>query len=213
MTISDQLLAALVVYGLPVLFGVIMLASIGLPLPATLLLIASGAFVDEGQFPLGWVVATTACAAILGDNIGYALGRWGGRRAVGRLAGWVGGESRLRQAEAVAARWGGVGIFLSRWLVSPVGPAVNLTSGITADPWPAFLLYDVLGELVWVGLYVTLGRIFSDRVQALSTLLGNLGWVIVGILLVVVLAWKLAQHYRSGHSHQAESVVRSQTDG
>ena len=212
MTLSDQLLAALVLYGLPVLFGVILLASIGIPLPATLLLIAAGSFVEQGQLNYWWVLGLTAAAAIGGDNIGYGLGRWGGRRVITRLAGWMGGEVRLKQAENAAARWGGLGIFLSRWLLAPLGPAINLTSGIAAYPWPAFLFFDVAGELLWVGLYVTLGRIFSDRVQAISELLGDLGWVLVGVVGVVILGWKLAEHFGWGRSQQAERAATSPTD-
>ena len=213
MTLSDQLLAALVLYGLPVLFGVVLVASIGIPLPASLLLIAAGSFVEQGELNYWWVMALTAGAAIAGDNIGYALGPWGGRRVLGRVTSWLGGEARLGQAEAAAARWGGAGIFLSRWLLAPLGPAINLTSGIAGYPWPAFLFFDVAGELVWVGLYVTLGRIFSDRVQAINELLGDLGWAIVGAVAVVGLGWKLAQYFGRGRSRQTDRAATSPPDG
>jgi hypothetical protein len=74
-----------------------------------------------------------------------------------------------------------MGIFLSRWLVTPLGPWLNLTSGIAGYSWPRFLFWDVTGEVLWVVIYVNLGKIFSDRVSALAELLGNLTWVIVGV--------------------------------
>lgn len=55
----------------------------------------------------------------------------------------------------------------------------------------------MLGEVLWVVLYVMLGRIFSDRVQELMDLLGNLGWVNLGLVVAVVLGWKTVQYLRS----------------
>ena len=86
--------------------------------------------------------------------------------------------------------------FFSRWLLTPLGPVVNITSGLTGYSWPRFLFYDVMGEALWVVLYVMLGRFFSDRVQEMSDFLGDFVWMIVGLLLVVVLGWKLLQYFR-----------------
>jgi membrane protein DedA with SNARE-associated domain len=63
-------------------------------------------------------------------------------------------------------------------------------------PWPRFLIWDVLGEVLWVVLYVMLGRIFSDRVAALSEILGNLAWAMAGLVLAVILGWQLTKYLR-----------------
>jgi membrane protein DedA with SNARE-associated domain len=107
------------------------------------------------------------------------------------------GEAKIAQARAFAKRWGGAGIFFTRWLVTPLGPWLNLTSGIANYPWGAFLIWDVLGETLWVVLYVLLGKLFSGRVQALLDILGNLSWVIVGLIAAVILAWQLLRSLRS----------------
>jgi membrane protein DedA with SNARE-associated domain len=203
MNLSEYLLTALVAYGLPVLFGVIVLAAIGLPLPATLLLIAAGSFVEQGALDLWWVLGLASVAAIAGDHTGYLIGRWGGRRVVLRLTRWVGGEPRLQQAEAATKRWGGLGIFLSRWLFTPIGPALNLTSGIALYPWPRFTVFDIAGEVLWVSLYVSVGRIFSDRVEAMSDLLGDATWAILGLVAVMVFGWKLLQLLRISQARRA----------
>ena len=186
MNITDQLLSALSDYGLPLLFGVILIASAGVPLPLTLLLIAAGSFVEQGEMNFWAVVMVTSGAAIMGDQIGYGIGRWGGRRVAKRVGGWFGGEERILEAEATARKWGGVSVFLTRWLMTPLGSWINLTSGISEYPWPRFLLWDVLGEVLWAVLYISLGRMFSDRVQALSEWLGSLTWVILGLVAAVI---------------------------
>jgi membrane protein DedA with SNARE-associated domain len=86
-----------------------------------------------------------------------------------------------------------------------LGPVVNITSGLTGYPWPRFLLYDVLGEALWVILYVMLGRFFSDRVQEMSELLGDFVWMIVGLLVVAVLGWKLIQYFRADSTEEPET--------
>src|SRR3982750_268566 len=119
---SDYLLATLGVYGLPVLFGALLVGAAGVPVPASLLLVAAGSFVDQGELDLWPVLALSAAGAILGDQIGYAVGRWGGRRLTRRLGGLLGGEEKVEAAEAWLKRRGGAGVFLSRWLLTPLGP-------------------------------------------------------------------------------------------
>jgi membrane protein DedA with SNARE-associated domain len=77
-----------------------------------------------------------------------------------------------------------------------MGPWLNVTSGIAEYPWRRFILWDVLGDLLWVVLNVMLGYIFSDRVQAITEVFGNLAWVILGFIVAVILGWKLIQYLR-----------------
>jgi len=194
--VSDQLLAWVSLYGVPALFGILLVTCLGVPFPGTLMLLAVGSFVAQGDMKLWQVLVVGSAGAIGGDQIGYWLGRWGGRRLVHRITDKVGGADMIKRAEAFAQHWGGAGIFFSRWLVGPLGPWINLSSGITGYPWPRFTLWDVLGEMLWVVLYVILGKTFSDRVQGLAELLGNLTWVIVGVIAAIILGWKLFQYFR-----------------
>jgi membrane protein DedA with SNARE-associated domain len=194
MNISDQLLGALSQYGLPALFGVIAIAAAGIPLPISMMLVAAGSFVELGEMKLWQVIFVASAGAVLGDQIGYALGRWGGHRLVGRFTRRRNSAARIAQASAFAKRWGAAGIFFTRWLITPLGPWLNLTSGMAGYPWLRFFFWDVVGEVLWVVLYVMLGKFFSDRVQALVEILGNLAWVIVGLIAAVILGWKLLRH-------------------
>jgi len=187
----EQILAALSQYGSPALFAVVTIASIGVPLPVNLLLIVTGSLVAQGVMPLWLAIALASAGSILGDQIGYAIGRWGGTALVSRFGGMLGGPERLAKAEAHARRWGGPGVFFTRWLVTPLGSVINFTSGISEYPWMHFLLWDVLGETLGAALYIVLGRIFSDRVLALDAALGDFTWMILALLAAVVLGWLL----------------------
>ena len=196
MSITDQLLEAVLLYGLPVLFSVILIASVGVPFPISLTLVAAGSFVKQGEMKLAPVIIAASIAAILGDQIGYGLSRWGGRSLVDRITRRLGGAAKIKRAEAVSKKWGGPGIFFSRWLVTALGPWLNFTSGMAHYPWRSFIAWDAPGLVLWVVLYVSLGYIFSDRVQYIAEILGNLGWAILAVVVAMILAWKLIQNLR-----------------
>lgn len=206
MSLSDYLLSTLGVYGLPVLFGVLLVGSVGLPMPSSLLLLVAGSFVEQGDMKLWPVLMVSAAGAIIGDNIGYALGRWGGRRLNKRIAGLMGGVERYRQARTRFKKREGLAIFVTRWLLTPLGPIVNLMAGLTNYSWPRFLIYDVLGEVLWVVLYVLLGKFFSDSVQELSALLGDFTWMIVALVVVAIIGWKLFSYLRASSSEQPKKT-------
>src|SRR5882762_10108566 len=161
-----------------------------------MMLVAAGSFVELGEMKLWQVIVVASAGAVVGDQIGYALGRWGGHRVVERIKRRRNGAVKIAQAEAFAKRWGAAGIFFSRWLVTPLGPWLNLSSGMTRYAWPRFLVWDVLGEVLWVVLYVMIGKLFSDRVQELVEILGNLAWVVVGLIAAAILGWKLMKYLR-----------------
>jgi membrane protein DedA with SNARE-associated domain len=200
MSITDQLLAGLLVYGVPLLFVVIAIASIGVPFPVSLTLVAAGSFVRQGELRLVPVIVAASLAAILGDQIGYGISRWGGRRLINRLTRRLGGAEKIKKAEALSKNWGGPGIFFSRWLITELGPWLNITSGIARYPWRRFILWDALGEVLWVVLYVMLGYIFSDKVQYIADILGNLAWAILALIIALILGWKLLRYFRPAAS-------------
>ncbi len=191
MTLSEQFLAALVQYGLPALFVIVLVSSAGAPFPASLMLVAAGSLVQQGELSFWPVVALSIAGSMLGDHLGYGLGRLGGRKLSDRAARLVGGQRGLVAAETTMRRWGGPSIFLSRWLVTAVGTAINLTSGIALFSWSTFFLYDLAGETLWVGGYLGIGRYFSDQVEVLTTLLGDLRWAVLGLAIAGVLGWLL----------------------
>ncbi|MBA3945208.1 MAG: DedA family protein [Herpetosiphonaceae bacterium] len=208
---SEQFLAALVQYGLPALFVIVLVSSAGAPLPSSLLLVATGSLVQQGQFSFWPVVGLGVAGSMLGDHLGYGLGRLGGRKLADRVARLVGGQRGLLAAESAMRRWGGPSIFLSRWLVTAVGPAINLTSGIALVSWWSFFLYDLAGETVWVAGYLGIGRYFSDQVEALTTLLGDLRWALLALAIAALLGWLLwrqrPQRDRSASVPQANAPL------
>ena len=193
---NDQLFAAVSLYGAPALFGIVAIAAVGVPLPITLLLIVVGSLISQGVVNFWWAVAAASAGSILGDLAGYAIGRWGGPAIVRRLSGLFAKRISLQAMETKVETWGGPGIFFTRWLLSPLGPWINLASGTAGYPWHRFLFWDILGEITGAALYISLGQFFSDRVMSLYAVLGDLTWTIGALLAAVILGYLLVTYLR-----------------
>ena len=196
---NDQLLSAVSQYGAPALFGIVAIAALGVPLPITLLLIVAGSMVAQGAMSLWWVIAAASAGSILGDQAGYAIGRWGGQAAVTKLSQVFGKSVDLQAVEKKVKAWGGPGIFITRWLLTPLGPWINLASGTAAYPWRQFLFWDALGEITGAAIFISIGRIFSDRVMAMDAVLGNVTWAAAALLAAVILGYQLLSYWRRAH--------------
>jgi len=193
---NDQLLAAVSQYGAPALFGIVAIAAIGVPLPVTLLLILAGSMVSQGAMDIWGAIAAAGVGSILGDQAGYAIGRWGGPALVKRVSSRFGKRVDLAAIEAKTQAWGGPGIFVTRWILGALGPWMNLASGTAGYPWHQFLFWDVLGEMTGAAVYISLGRFFSDRVIALEGVLGDLSWAIAALVAAIFLGWRLLVYLR-----------------
>jgi membrane protein DedA with SNARE-associated domain len=191
---NDQLLAAVSQYGAPTLFGIVAIAAIGVPLPITLLLIVAGSMISQGAMNLWWAIGAASAGSILGDQAGYAIGRWGGPAVVTKLSALFGTRVSLQATEARVKAWGGSGIFITRWLLSPLGPWINLASGTAGYPWHRFLLWDIVGEVTGAAIFISLGRFFNDRVMSLYGVLGDLTWAIAALLAAIVFGYALLKH-------------------
>jgi membrane protein DedA with SNARE-associated domain len=154
-------------------------------------MLATGALVASGDMDLVPLLVLGIGGAVLGDQAGFALGRLGGewvRDAAGR---WSALSSALGRAEDLSKRWGASSVFLSRWLVSPLGPYVNLAAGMAGVSWFVFTIAGVAGEAIWVSLYIGLGIAFSTSIQALSDVLGLFSWFLIAAGVTVLIGWRL----------------------
>ncbi len=98
-------------------------------------------------------------------------------------------------------------VFISRWLVRPLGPWVNLTAGSTQYHWPRFTMAAVAGEAVWAGLYVGTGHAFAGNVQAASEKLGSVLGLMAGLAAIVALGYWL---WASQRTDVAEALPDAQ---
>ena len=203
----EQLLALVAQYGSPALFAVVMVASLGAPLPIALLLIVTGSLAEQGAMNLWTAIIVAGTGSVLGDLGGYAIRALGrDPELINRFTSAIGGRDRLEEIQERARRNAGLYIFLTRWLLSPLGPWVNLASGIARYPWGRFLLWDVLGEFFGVALYISLGQIFSDRVLALDSVLGDVTWGILALTVALLVGRALAGPFLRRKPHTTSQL-------
>lgn len=183
---TDWFLALVPEYGLWLIGFTTFLSCLALPVPASLVMLAGGAFAAAGDLSLAATMAAAFLGAVAGDQTGYAIGR-GGAARLG--AGAAGGkrERLLSQARDLLDRSGGSGVFLSRWLVSPLGPYVNFIAGATGIGWAGFTIWGAAGEAVWVGLYTGIGYAFAGRIEMIGDIAGNISGFIAAAIVAALL--------------------------
>lgn len=203
---NEELLQLVLAYGVLVLAPVLLGAAVGLPLPASLLMVAIGAFARAGQLNLPLFLLCAVGATLVGNAIGYALGRRGGAGALARWSARLkGGEAAILRAERLFARWGNVAVLLSRFPLSPLSAVVNVLAGVGRYPFRVFALYNLLGVTLWAGFYAGAGYAFSASWDVLADLLGSAAQVLTLLVvigaLVVLLVRALKHRYDETHHH------------
>ncbi len=196
MTLQEYLLSALTNYGIAAIFITVLISSIGIPLPTSFLLLVAGSFIEQGDLQFWPVIITATLAATLGDHVCYGVGWYGGRTVVTRISKRLNAGGLLDKAEHTSRKWGGISVFFSRWLITAIGPYINLTSGLTQFRLPLFSLCVVLGEALWVVIYVKVGQTFSTRLAEISDALGDFTYLLIGIVILGIISYKLAQTLR-----------------
>ncbi len=186
-------------YGAAALFAVTLLSCLALPVPASLMMLTGGAFAASGDLVLTTAVLSAYAGALVGDQTGYVIGR----SCAGPLERWAEAGRRrtflLGRARASIDEWGGVGVFLSRWLVSPLGPYVNFASGAGRMHWIRFSVWGAAGEVVWVVLYVGLGYAFAESLPAVAEFAADFNGIIAGGVVAVGLwMWLRLMQKRRG---------------
>lgn len=170
---TDWLLALVPTYGLWLLAATTFLSCLALPFPASILMLTAGGFAAAGDLVLWQAFGAAAAGGIAGDQLGYWAGRGLGASVMPRLRADPARDRLLARADAMIDRRGLVAVFLTRWLLSPLGPYVNLIAGSTRYGWGRFTASGVAGEAVWAGLYVGAGYYFAGNVEAASQALGS----------------------------------------
>ncbi|MGH1368953.1 MAG: DedA family protein [Maritimibacter sp.] len=183
---SDTVFSLVASYGVWVIFASAFLSCLALPIPTSLMMLTGGAFSAAGDLALWEVILGAFLGAVLGDQAGFLIGRYGGTPLLRRISQSPARAAVLQRARALVARRGGLGVFLSTWAIAPLGPWVNFAAGATGMSWLRFAICDVLGEVIWVTLYAGLGALFAANITAIADLMSNLVGLVVALVVALV---------------------------
>ena len=180
--ISSFLLTWVISYGPPVIAVILLLGGIGFPVPASLLVIAAGAFSQQGVLDPITACITGFLAVIAGDSISYLIGK----RATGLVTPRMVSEANFVRAGNLFEKFGGGMIVVTRSILSALALPTNLIAGSSEYPFSKYLAFDMAGELVWIVGYGSLGYVFGAEWETISDFLSNMGGFLAAILIIAV---------------------------
>ncbi len=143
-------------YGYLAVFAALFLEDFGVPVPGETLLIAGSLLATKGQLNIFILLPVAWLAAVLGDNVGYAIGRYGGRALILRFGRYLLlTPNRLDYAEGFFNRRGAIIVVVARF-VEVLRQLNGIVAGTTRMAWGRFVLYNAVGAALWVGFWSTL---------------------------------------------------------
>lgn len=195
--IEALLFAAMLAYGYRTVFFGIMLENAGLPIPGETILLIAGFLSAKGHFHLGYVMLTATCGAVIGDNIGFAVGRRLGRDFFVRYGRWFFlTHKRMESIDRFFTKHGDKTILVARFITG-LRVFAALFAGTSRMPWRRFVAYNFAGAVIWSIVIATLGYIFAPSWQVLERWVGRSGAILlIAVAIVGVIVWKVRHRRR-----------------
>lgn len=158
----DPILTLILNNGYPIVAACVLCAYFGIPIPTDAILLAAGSFSVDGTLNIFILIPIVAITAIIGDLFGYFLGKKFGYLVVNKFTKKLGlTQNKLNSVEGFLRKWGIWCIFLTRWLLTPLGIPVNIVAGISNYSLKKFLTVVVIGELIWSSVFLYVGFLFG----------------------------------------------------
>ncbi len=205
---------ALQQYGYPVLWLVVFVAAAGAPISGSLLLFAAGAFATVGDFNIAILFPVALSAAVMGDNLGYFIGR----RVGTSLIGWLERQKRFRfitpqaleRGRAYFRRKAAWTVFITRFLIVALGGPVNLVAGLELYPYHNFLFWDISGQILGAMIPLGLGYVFARSWEEVAGIFGAFSTLVLALMVVMflftMLVRKIHQRRRARHASTIKAV-------
>ena len=185
-------------YGYAVVFVGVLLENAGAPVPGETMLLAGAALARFGSLRLTWVIATAILGATLGDNLGFFIGRRGGRVLVERYGAMIGmTRAHLAKFDRFFERHGAKTVFVARFITG-LRVLGALLAGASRLTWSRFLVFNALGAVVWATTFGLVGYALGYSWLALEQWIGRSGLILlalvsaIGGLAILRARWRLS---------------------
>jgi membrane protein DedA with SNARE-associated domain len=196
----------LATYGYLIVGGVVAVESMGLPLPGEAVLIAAAVYAGETHHLNIWLVIIAAAAgAILGDNLGFWIGREVGYRLLLRYGPYVGlTEGRIKLGQYLFNQHGGKIVFFGRF-VAVLRVLAALLAGVNQMSWTRFLLFNATGGVLWASVYGLAAYYFGHKLERLATP-AAFGITFFAVVIIGV-SWIIVRRHESDLQQAAERAL------
>lgn len=202
---TEAVLALVPDYGIFLVFGVVLLACLAIPLPASVLVLTSGSFAATGDLSILAVFLAAAVAYVIGDQVAFGIARQMGPSVLGFFETSERAAPVLEKSKRLLQRRGNIAVLISHTILSPTCPYVSYLSGAGGLDWRSFTTAAIPGALIWTALYVGLGYTFASQLEQVAIILSNFfGVVLAGAVAVAssVLLMRRWQAYTSMTSNR-----------
>jgi len=178
----DSLLAT---YGYLAVFIFVGVESLGVPVPGETMLVTAAIYAGTtGRLSIFWVIVASSAGAIVGDNIGYAIGRTGGYRLLKRYGRYIRlDENRLWLGQYLFRKQGPKVVFFGRF-VSVLRIFAAFLAGVNRMHWRLFLIFNAAGGIVWSTIYGVAAFLLGKQLLQLSGRL-DLVLAVIGVALII----------------------------
>lgn len=154
-------------YGYLAVVGLLLLEDFGIPVPGETILILAAVYAGAGRLNIVLVGVLAFLAAVTGDNIGFAIGHFGGRRLVERYGRYIFlTPERLNKATDFFERHGGKIVVVARF-IEGLRQANGIIAGITGMHWAKFIAFNAIGAALWVATWTTLGYLSGNHINTI----------------------------------------------
>ena len=178
-------------YGYVAVTGLVLLEDFGVPVPGETVLILGAVYAGTGRLSIVLVALLAFVGAVIGDNIGFAAGHFGGRRLVERYGRYVRlTPERFDKATSFFDRYGGRIITVARF-VEGLRQANGFIAGTTGVRWTRFLMFNAIGAALWVAVWATIGYASGSHINSIysaATRYDKYIAIAVGVLLLALIA-------------------------
>lgn len=192
----DYALGLFATYGYFVIVAGVLLENAGIPAPGHTVVLAGAFLAYAGRLSIWWVAACACGAAIVGDNIGYLLGKRYGHALIERHRQFFHfTKKRERKVRRFFDEHGPKAVVIGRF-VTGLQTVAALMAGISHMHWGTFFAWNVLGAVAWAAAFSALGYLAGGSVHAIDSYLGVAGLVILGVAILGGGGFLLWRHHR-----------------
>jgi membrane-associated protein len=172
---------------------------LGVVFPGEITILVAGAAAQVGTLSLWAVIPTSVAGAVIGDAVGFGLGRRYGERLLRRLPGWLVKPEAVRATNDLLRRRGPILVLIGRMtaLLRALVPGLAGMSGLT---WGRFLPYNLLGGVIWATVVALLGYLAGAGLAMVQEQLGMVSNIVLGVLVAAALVMWLRSHVRRRQS-------------
>jgi membrane protein DedA with SNARE-associated domain len=182
---SEYLLTQIINYGSPLFAFLLFLGALGVPVGASLLVIAAGAFSQQGILTWYSTAFFGFLGAVLGDAISFGIGYFARDWVDARFGKSLTWKSTRDSFDSRA----GMAVYLTRFLITALAIPVNLIAGGSGIRFRRFMTYGALGEMTWIFLYGGLGFWFGSQWEMVSNFISDFGGLLLGLVLLIGGIW------------------------